>query len=670
MGRPPAAPAPDRGDREGLVVIRLPLVDRLKFFVERQFVKGAGFQLLIVAALIGAISVLGGAAMLLGGGEGSLPDAIWWAFLRLTDPGYLGDDVGGWRRFVSTLLTISGYVVFLGALVAILTQWLIGRMREFERGLTPVALTNHVVIIGWTNRTLPLLRELVGTQRAERRFLRSFGLRRVTPVVLSEDVSAVQAQELRGDPVLSHSANRIILRYGSALEEEAIQRAACLNAAVVLLPSDFGFRGQDVGQGLDPDVETIRVLLSMDARAADAGSTPPRVVAEVQDERRLAVVQRAYRGPLEAVASDRTISRMLLQTLLHPGLAAFLRETLTSLDGNEFHLRPAGRLAGAPLKEIAARVPRARVLGLVRDRAGDRTALLGPPSDTVVEADDRVILLARESADVEFERSGSARVGTVHRPSRPAPSRRGRPSHRVLLLGWNARVPVLLQTLAARDDRHWDVDLLSFVPLEERRAALEGRDTGDALTLTQYEDDYLLEGVLEKLPLADYRSIVLLTSDRLGSSEEADARAIVGHRMLEALLEGQDRQPHRIIELADAANEGLVRGARAETLIPPLLMSHVLAQLALRPELGVVFNALFAPDGPELEFHPCAHYRVRGSTTFAEFDASVAEAGDLLVGVRLRRAGDVPHELVLNPPRDTSFEANDDLEALVLTRGT
>ncbi|MEE4331673.1 MAG: hypothetical protein V2J10_12455 [Wenzhouxiangella sp.] len=43
-------------------MIKLPLVDRLKFLIERQFVKGAGFQLLVVAAGIGLITMIGGLA--------------------------------------------------------------------------------------------------------------------------------------------------------------------------------------------------------------------------------------------------------------------------------------------------------------------------------------------------------------------------------------------------------------------------------------------------------------------------------------------------------------------------------------------------------------------------------------------------------------------------------
>ena len=68
-------------------MIKLPLVDRIKFFVERQFVKGAGFQLLIVAAVIGLLAFLGAAALRIAGAEEGFFEAVWWAFLRMTDPG-------------------------------------------------------------------------------------------------------------------------------------------------------------------------------------------------------------------------------------------------------------------------------------------------------------------------------------------------------------------------------------------------------------------------------------------------------------------------------------------------------------------------------------------------------------------------------------------------------
>ncbi len=58
--------------------------------------------------------------------------AIWWAFRRLTDPGNLGDDEGLFTRVLSSVLTVLGYVLFMGSLIAIMTQWLNAKLRHWR----------------------------------------------------------------------------------------------------------------------------------------------------------------------------------------------------------------------------------------------------------------------------------------------------------------------------------------------------------------------------------------------------------------------------------------------------------------------------------------------------------------------------------------------------------
>ena len=247
-------------------MFRLRFIDRLKFFVERQFVKGASYQLLIVVAVIGLISLLGGMLVLpLGEYDEHLGNAVWWAFLRLTDPGYLGDDEGTWRRIVSTWLTVSGYVVFLGALVAIMTRWLIDIMEHLELGLTPVSLKNHIVILGWNNRTVPLLRELVMSTSRLGRFMRERDIKRLKIVVLSEQVSSEQIQLLRADPGIGKRSKDIILRSGSPLQPEALHRVACLQAAAVIIPNES--HGPD--SLVTSDVESLKALLSIHSQARE-----------------------------------------------------------------------------------------------------------------------------------------------------------------------------------------------------------------------------------------------------------------------------------------------------------------------------------------------------------------------------------------------------------------
>ena len=157
------------------------ITNRAKFLIERMVLRGAHYRLLFIAALIGLVSLVAGGIVHAFGAhdDGGLPGAVWWAFLRLSDPGYLGDDTGTLLRIVSTVLTVMGYVLFLGALIAIMTQWLNQRMRDLEAGLTPIAARDHVLIMGWTNRTPGIVQELVMAGPRVRHFLQLRGARRL-----------------------------------------------------------------------------------------------------------------------------------------------------------------------------------------------------------------------------------------------------------------------------------------------------------------------------------------------------------------------------------------------------------------------------------------------------------------------------------------------------------
>ena len=98
---------------------------RLRFTLERLLLRGVHYRLLAAALIVGTVAVVAGMLVrLLDPQFEELSGAVWWAFLRLTDPGYLGDDEGAVSRSVSTAVTVLGYLLFLGLLIAILTQWM------------------------------------------------------------------------------------------------------------------------------------------------------------------------------------------------------------------------------------------------------------------------------------------------------------------------------------------------------------------------------------------------------------------------------------------------------------------------------------------------------------------------------------------------------------------
>ncbi|MBK1886291.1 MULTISPECIES: CASTOR/POLLUX-related putative ion channel [Marinobacter] len=630
------------------------VVDRVKFIVERQLVKGAGFQLLVVGVFIGLISLIGGLLVVPQGGDFDDPgSAVWWAFLRLTDPGYLGDDVGTWQRFVSTLLTISGYVVFMGTLVAILTRWLIAKMAELERGLTPVTLKKHVVVLGWTSQTLPLLSELLGSSGRMRRFLEKHDTQKLNLVVLSEEASAEQVHELRNEPGIGRRARQIILRSGSAIQPDALHRVACLDAAAVIVPSAV----YAAGSLITSDVETVKALLSIAAQARQYQAPLPFVVAEIQDIRKLPVVERAYPGPIEVVAGNATISRLMVQNVLHPGLSEIYNELLTAGEGNEIYVRGGETVAGLSLGELAAERPNVIILGLLRSSEQGWDIRLAAPSDTCIEAEDRVVMMARDYSETDADPKAEALPRITRGEAKRSVRGEGLEGHRILLLGWNRRVPSLMAEFASYGPGQPLLDLVSVVPVSEREQALSRYEKHKLLdTYSHIEADYMVEDELRRINPASYDTIILLSSDRLASGEEADARTMVGYLQLEDILAESPGRPQLIMELSDPDNRQLLYGHQSEVLISPMILSHILAQVALRRELRAVLDELFTVGGGEIRFSNPDDYPLPASADFHVLEKVLAAEGEVALGVFRATADARGRHLLLNPPRRQYLE--------------
>ena len=637
---------------------RLRLLNRVQFALERLFVRGASFQLLLVAGLIGLISLVGGALVLPVAGEADhFGEVVWWAFLRLSDPGYLGDDEGVWRRIVSTILTVAGYVVFLGALVAILTQWLNARMRRLESGLTPVATRNHIVVLGWSNRTLPIVGEILQSEGRVKRFLLRQHAGRLRLVVLCDEVTAWHAQALRDDPAIGPRARHIVLRSGTPLALDDLERVDSLNAAAIILPS------ANVGAANSADVATIKALLSISSHPGAAQRPLPYVVAEIQDQRKAAIARRAYRGPLEVVSGNSLISRLLAQNLRNAGLSRVYGELLSHQIGAGVFVREAGPVAGESFRDAASRFADAVLCGLVRPGDDGFEPVLNPAPEVEIRPDDRLVFVAHDYDDI-VPRARTAVNVTDTAPIRHVGADTGGRIRRVLVLGWNSRVLALLAEFATYHDERFDVTLVSLISARSREAMCEGLGELASVTIRHLEADYVVEDVLRTLDPMSFDNVLLVSSERLNSEEEADARAVMAYLLLEAMFEAQDQVPRTLLEIQDPDNAQLLAGRPVEVMVSPKLLAHIVAQVALRRELRTVFDALLMSHGPEIMLRRVEDYPgVLECPDFGRAAYRMRQAGEALVGL-YHPARD---ELRLSPSAAESLNLGPGDQLVVLT---
>lgn len=613
--------------------------------------RGIRTRLLFVAGVIVLIAVAGGlAAWMFSDQFGGVSEAIWWAFLRLTDPGYLGDDSGVFVRTLSTIITVLGYVVFLGSLVAILTQWLNETMRHLERGLTPVAVSDHILILGWTNRTATIVRELVMSEGRVRRFIRRSGARKLRIVILMDEVTTERVVELREALGGKWNERQIILRSGSSLRMEHLRRVAYRDASVIIIPgADFMLGGASA-----TDARVIKTLISLSASGGDEPSGGPSVVAEIFDTLKIPVAENSYvGGDISVVASDSFISRLIAQNVRHRGLSFVYAELISHYYGNEVYVRQFPEYDGVEIGSLYDLFPSAILIGALRLDDGEFVSHLNPTPSFVLQKDDRLVFFARAFEDCvasSYPAAASFRAADLQEPV-PSPEA----TRRVLFLGWSHKVLSLLTEFSSYSAERFEVDVLSRVAAAERVHIVERLEFDiEQVQVRQIEGDYTIRQDILGVDPGSYDNVVFLASDWMDSEEESDARTILGYVLLRSLLARGEKRPEILIELMDPENARLFFRRAGEVIISPLILSHILAHVALRRELSVVFSELFGPGGAEIFFRPSASYGLEDNDlTFREIQTFARSRREIALGVRIGREAELPGGGVrLNPTPD------------------
>lgn len=631
---------------------------KVRFQLERWILRGTHYRLGIAALIVSIVALLGGSLVYLLApvGTDAIGDDVWWAFLRLSDPGYLGDDHGLVRRSISTVITVLGYVLFLGLLVAIMTQWLNQWIERLEMGVTPVAVSQHILILGWTHRTPAIAHTLLETGGALQRFLARQSRRELTIVILVDEITAELRQELRERLGKLWDDRRVLLRAGSAQRMDHLQRVAYDEAAVIILPgADFTSRRPGV-----VDAETIKTLLSISTELETEADHTPLAVAVLFDADRAPLARAAYRGQTEVVLADEIVSQMISRCVQQPGLWGVFGELLELNAGNSVYVRECPELTGVPMGELQNRLPEAVLLGRVSP-GSTQAEMLPDPALTLAEGDKLVLVSTAydktkpQGADGKLPPRGKIQTRDW-----------GSTLEKLLILGWNRKVPPLLAHLNRCGRDTIAVKSVGLSPVEEREQALNNYGHGAGLVNLQLvEANFLVMETLASLRPQDYDAVVVLARERLETNECADASSANIQLALHRLFRESQRRPQLFFEILNEENRRLFHDSQDDVMVSPMLLSYMLSQVALNRELGAVFDVLTDPGGPELTLVPAGGYLSCGEPVcFADIQQAAHQRGEIALGLRIEQKG--KKRVLLNPDRSERWQLRNEDELIIL----
>ncbi|CAI7921747.1 unnamed protein product [Closterium sp. NIES-54] len=369
------------------------------------------------------LSVLWVALMLLGAGafiaaakatneDVPFGEAVWVSWTMLSDPGQQGAQDSIWKRVLSVVLTIKG-LLLLALLVGLATDGVAKQVDDLNKGKGAVMERGHVLVVGWTPRTIPLVQQLVGAD----------GSRAV--VVLAggkgkEEMDSALLDAIPKSERQKAGGGQIVTRTGSPFHSEDLARCAADAArSIVLLSPPVSDPSQadafviqaslalanrpDISADIIAELSSLsnvrllqrlhRTLLapspSFTAATAQAPATSTRGSAATAS-------MRGRRRRLVPVAAENLSLRTLLSAAVHRGTADVTTDLL-DFENDEFYFKEWPELVGRTFGDALFLFDNATPCGLMKaprqhaapDASGAGSTmgevLVNPPSWTLIE---------------------------------------------------------------------------------------------------------------------------------------------------------------------------------------------------------------------------------------------------------------------------------------------
>jgi Trk K+ transport system NAD-binding subunit len=567
------------------------------------------------------IVVVSGLVLLLAPGTvgGNPFRALWMSLMRSIDSGAISGDSGS-PVFLGLMLVITiGGIFIVSSLVGVLATGLNVKLEELRKGRSRVVEQGHVVVLGWSDQLTTIVAELTKT-----------GQRECVTILANRD--KVEMEDEIHARVGRTGRLRVVCRRGDPTVPGDLKIIRPDQASVILVPTPAGD---------DADIHLIKVLLSLHHMSWPAGRPP--VVATVADSTNMPAAVLAGGPGVHLVDAEDITARLLVQSRRHPGLSAVCHELLT-FDGNEIYMCTEPGLVGTTYGEALLAYRTAVLIGL---RHATGTVALNPPSHTLIQSGDELIVVAVDQASI-------ARAGTPLPVVEAAISTRARPpdaAEPTLILGWNDRGPTIVSLLDAY------LPAGSTIHVAATRAGTEIAETLRPmrnLAVTTSQCDPTSRAGLQALDPNRYEHVMVLADDGF-SGYHADSRTLVTLLHLRDMKERGGDSYGIVSELNDDANRSLAQITRADDfVVSTKLISLLVTQIAKNQHLTEVFAELLDPTDADIFLEPADGYIVPGAeANFATVIEAARRRGETAIGYRQQVFAHVGplYGVVLNPDK-------------------
>lgn len=552
-------------------------------------------------------------------------ETFWGSFATLLGKG----PDPSWAERIITFLTWACTVALGGTVTGFIVGAITRTFERLRRGKSPIIVNNHTLILGWSNRIYPILKELATANS---------NVKKSNVVIFSSHTRDFMEGEIdaRANDL---GKLKVVTRTGDVTNPEDLKRTNIANAkSIIVLDSD------ETG-----DANVVSAVLAIKAVNPN---TEIKIITEIDDAHTGEALSVATQGQVITVRSQEIIARVTAQASRRPGLAAVILDLL-DFDGDEIYFNDVPALHGRTYADALLAFNDAAVIGLLN---ADGTAKVNPAQSTKITAGMKVIAIAEDDDKVVYtgvnEAISKTKVKPVEKKKEAAES--------LLIIGWSSMGRTVLNELAGFLPKGSTVHIVAqsrYVAPSE----LENLKFGNVkVTFSSVSGD--VDDLIAAAKGKKYNEVIVLGYRNAISQSEADAQTMLTMLQMNQLFaaEGNGVEPTRLVaEILDSRKSELARVAAVDDLVvSDSLAALLIAQISENPALAPVFEDLFDAEGATLNVRDISDYAKLGkSISFAELVAIARNHGESAIGYRLGsgQGAEGSTGVVLNPSKTSEF---------------
>jgi len=552
-------------------------------------------------------------------------DTFWGSFATLFGKG--GEPT--WAEKILGFLTWVCTVALGGSVTGFIVGAITRTFERLRKGKSPIVDNNHTLILGWSNRIYPILKELA---------IANENVKKAKVVIFSDKTRDFMEDEIEARAT-ELGKLKVITRTGDVTNPEDLKRSNIGNAkSIIVLDEDS-----------TGDANVVSTVLAIKAVNPNPNI---KIIAEIDDAHTGEALTTATNGQVITVRSQEIIARVTAQASRRPGLAAVVLDLL-DFDGDEIYFTSVPALAGKTYADALLAFNEAAVIGLVDDEGVSR---VNPPLNTVIGAKSQIVAIAEDDDKVIYT---GVKEEIANAPVK-ATSRAADPIENLLIIGWSSMGRTVLNELAGFLPKGSAIHIVaqSRYVAEAELADLKFGDIQVTFATVTGDIDDLIAAAKDK----HYDEIIVLGYRNAISESEADAQTMLTMLQMNQLFkaDGNGVEPTRLVaEILDSRKTELARVAAVDDLVvSDSLAALLIAQISENPSLAPVLEDLFDAEGATLNVRHIEEYAELGkSVSFGELVATGRNYGESVIGYRAANStsSDGSSGVILNPSKTSEF---------------